>query len=491
MKTRNTRKVLSALLALLMALALIPVAGYITAHAATGMATIDISSLGGANANNSAASATESQWNYNDTTKTFNLSTASGSYKLTGTNSAFKVSVNAANVNLTLDNASFTAAGTNRGIDVGSSANGCTITLVGSNSLTAGNQQAGIFNQPNINFTITGDGSLTSTGNLAGDGISLAGNSTLSITGNAHVTAAGGTMGGGIYLYATDTIKIGDNAKLTITNNSAAVKTHTFTKADAPTTHKWKLTPASILSSGALTDASITVTIPAGATATVERELIPAVPINLAAIAGVTAPVAGAAPVAAITETAQYTGTVTWSPAAATFGYNTAYTATITLTPKAGYTLTGVAANFFTVAGATATNAANSGVITAVFPATGAAPITPTITGPTALKVLKGYAATSTGAFTVGGSPAPTVALTGNTGGGKITWDGTKLNIAPGLAPGEYKVTLTASNAAGSKTADFTLTVAKTIFSTKYEAKFGNWLLFFLCFGFIWMWFVK
>jgi uncharacterized repeat protein (TIGR02543 family) len=29
----------------------------------------------------------------------------------------------------------------------------------------------------------------------------------------------------------------------------------------------------------------------------------------------------------------------------------------------------------------------------------------------------------------------------------------------------------------------------KMIFTTKYEATFGNWLLFFLCFGFIWMWF--
>jgi hypothetical protein len=38
-------------------------------------------------------------------------------------------------------------------------------------------------------------------------------------------------------------------------------------------------------------------------------------------------------------------------------------------------------------------------------------------------------------------------------------------------------------------TATFKLTVAKTIFSTKHEATTGNWLLFFLCFGFIWMWF--
>jgi len=93
--------------------------------------------------------------------------------------------------------------------------------------------------------------------------------------------------------------------------------------------------------------------------------------INIAAIPGVTAPVIGATPVTTITETAQYTGTVTWSPVAATFAGATQYTATITLTPKTGYTLPGVSENFFTVAGATTvTNTADSGVVTAVFPET-------------------------------------------------------------------------------------------------------------------------
>lgn len=89
------------------------------------------------------------------------------------------------------------------------------------------------------------------------------------------------------------------------------------------------------------------------------------------AIGGVTAPVVGETPVTAITEGKQFTGTVTWSPEVATFAASTVYTATITLTPKVGYKLDGVAANFFTVAGATSvSNGANSGVVTAVFPAT-------------------------------------------------------------------------------------------------------------------------
>ncbi|MBE0636821.1 LytR family transcriptional regulator, partial [Candidatus Bipolaricaulota bacterium] len=36
--------------------------------------------------------------------------------------------------------------------------------------------------------------------------------------------------------------------------------------------------------------------------------------IDIAAVPGVTAPVLGASPVAAITETAQYTGAVVWAP---------------------------------------------------------------------------------------------------------------------------------------------------------------------------------
>jgi len=95
--------------------------------------------------------------------------------------------------------------------------------------------------------------------------------------------------------------------------------------------------------------------------------------INIDVIPGVTAPVTGATPVTAITATAQYTGTVAWSDSPATFAARTSYTATITLTAKTGYTLTGVAANFFKVDKVTSpTNSANLGVVTALFPATAA-----------------------------------------------------------------------------------------------------------------------
>ncbi len=88
-------------------------------------------------------------------------------------------------------------------------------------------------------------------------------------------------------------------------------------------------------------------------------------------ISGLTRPVVGDFRVSTIEPTDQYTGTVTWAPMSNPFNSATTYTAWINLVPKTGYTLIGVGANFFTVEDATlATNAVNSGVITASFPAT-------------------------------------------------------------------------------------------------------------------------
>jgi len=93
--------------------------------------------------------------------------------------------------------------------------------------------------------------------------------------------------------------------------------------------------------------------------------------ITISEIPGVTAPVTGEAPVTEIDPTAQYTGTVAWDPVDDPFLGETVYTATITLTAKAGFTLTGVTENFFTVAGVTTpTNDIDSGVVTAAFPET-------------------------------------------------------------------------------------------------------------------------
>ena len=94
-------------------------------------------------------------------------------------------------------------------------------------------------------------------------------------------------------------------------------------------------------------------------------------PIVDAEIDGVTIPVAGGTPVTSLSDNGQYSTTISWNPNNNPFLINTIYTATITITPDANYTLIGVPVNYFTVAGATSVNnAANSGTITAVFPNT-------------------------------------------------------------------------------------------------------------------------
>ncbi|NLK72497.1 MAG: hypothetical protein GX285_05725, partial [Clostridiales bacterium] len=100
--------------------------------------------------------------------------------------------------------------------------------------------------------------------------------------------------------------------------------------------------------------------------------------ISIHEIPGVTAPIAESMPDTDTTETAQYSGIITWTPNHSTFIQNIVYTATITLTAKTGYTFNGLSADFFTVSNAdTVTNPLGTGetiTVTAVFPAAPAAP---------------------------------------------------------------------------------------------------------------------
>jgi uncharacterized repeat protein (TIGR02543 family) len=155
--------------------------------------------------------------------------------------------------------------------------------------------------------------------------------------------------------------------------------------------------------------------------------------INIPAIPGVTAPVTGRIPVKNFTGNVQYEGTVTWSPNHSTFASATRYTATITLTAKEGYTLKGAAASFFTVAGATSvSNAANSGVITAVFPATAAT---------TNIKAIEGVTAPATGVVPVS-SITETTQYTGI-----VTWSPTVSTTF--AASTNYTATITLTAKAG------------------------------------------
>lgn len=91
-------------------------------------------------------------------------------------------------------------------------------------------------------------------------------------------------------------------------------------------------------------------------------------------ILGISAPALGATAPVSVTGTG-FTGSISWSPLVnSVFGRATSYTATISLTPSANYSLSSIPANFFSVAGATSVqNNAGSGVVTVTFPATSSA----------------------------------------------------------------------------------------------------------------------
>ena len=179
--------------------------------------------------------------------------------------------------------------------------------------------------------------------------------------------------------------------------------------------------------------------------------------INIVVIAGVTAPVTGATPVTTIIETAQYTGTITWhgSGAPVTFAAGVVYTATITLTAKSGFTLTGVATDFFTVAGSTSdTNTASSGVVTAVFPATASTYSISSVTAaPTSGSETFGYVAAVSTTLTLtragDSGSVPTTILT-VTGGSWTVTSGSGVTTSSASLSSGSPVTLTLNAASGT-----------------------------------------
>lgn len=248
---------------------------------------------------------------------------------------------------------------------------GGSITGIASQRINSGNDGSAVTATPDAGYVFDtwSDGVLTATrtdNNITADkAVTATFLATISATAIAGVTAP--------VTGATPTATISDTSEYTATiswnTNPVTFASNTIYTATITITPKTGYTLSGVPAN------FFTV---AGATATnavntgVVSALFPVTDttINTAAIAGVTAPAKDAVPTATIADTAQYTATISWSPTDNPFLGTTVYTATITLTPKAGYTLTGVPANFFTVAGATATNTANTGVVTAVFPAT-------------------------------------------------------------------------------------------------------------------------
>jgi outer membrane protein OmpA-like peptidoglycan-associated protein len=183
--------------------------------------------------------------------------------------------------------------------------------------------------------------------------------------------------------------------------------------------------------------------------------------ISVAPIGGVTVPATGGTPVSTVTAANGYTGTVTWSPSGTPFAASTSYTATITLTAASAYTLTGVSANFFTIAGATSvTHSANSGIITAVFPATAISPpaftISPISETITVGSPISGYTITPTGGTIASYSISPAIS---NTPGLSFDTATGLISGTPTTAASSAAYTITATNATSSATRTFTITV--------------------------------
>ena len=241
-----------------------------TASAATGMATVDVSMLGGTDAGNSEFADTQSQWTYNGTSKELWLNTAGGIYTLTGTNGCIRVLTGASDMNVILSGLNITAPDAH-GKDTIRISNACTLTLSGANTLISNE-----FNALLLEYTgaciITGNGSLTAT-SYAFNGIFFSTGSALSIIGNAAVTAVGSVGGmfgdAGLFMGASESVFIGGIASLTIVNNRSFDETHNFKKAGGAA-GDWKLTDA--VTVDPLTGDSVTVTFAPGQPGTVARE---------------------------------------------------------------------------------------------------------------------------------------------------------------------------------------------------------------------------
>jgi len=146
--------------------------------------------------------------------------------------------------------------------------------------------------------------------------------------------------------------------------------------------------------------------------------------VDYPTIAGVEMPAKWGSPDIRITETDQFTGTISWSPDDSPFGSSTSYTATITLTAKDGYTLTGIANNFFIVPGATTVSSVGH-IVTAQYPVTDP-PEYSTTGALTVDSIAVTYGATSAEVLGRLGTLIPTVSVSGTLDGesdtATITW---------------------------------------------------------------------
>ena len=222
------------------------------------------------------------------------------------------------------------------------------------------------------NLDICGNGTI----NVAGaEGIRC-----LSLTIDAAEVTVLGQKKSALTVYAELAIptNMGDAAILKITRSDNNEETHRFINTGESNMYKWKLVNAT--TPDALTDDKIDVTVLASSTGIIMRELATTQPalIAAAAVTGVTSPVRGAAPSAAINNGAGFAASLAWDGAPAAFAPGSVYTATITLTAASGYTFSGGYGKTAEIAGFTVNGAApvwvsNNGavlVFKVTFPAT-------------------------------------------------------------------------------------------------------------------------
>ena len=179
--------------------------------------------------------------------------------------------------------------------------------------------------------------------------------------------------------------------------------------------------------------------------------------IDIAAIT-IAAPVKSNTPQPSTTDNGEYSTTIAWSGSPATFAASTTYTATITIVPDSAYTVTGVANNFFTVAGATTvTYTGGSTSVSALFPATSAVTAS---TAPTIGTATTTGATTATVAFTApsnnGGATIISYTATSSPGGitATLTQAGSGTITITGLSPlTTYTFTVTANNGTATSVA--------------------------------------
>ena len=399
------------------------------------LATDEVINVASLTSANQSSAAGRPKWSYTAANSTLELNGA-GPYILTGSKSSFHIKSNAKNANITFSNLNviannsydaFTVAGTNT-----------TIKLVNSSYLCGYIGKAGLVIAQGVvcNITSTGSGELEarSSNSSSGYGFNLSKNSTLNVKGSAVVwTTSSPAPQFGLYASAGCKINIDKNASLEVNGYYYGI----YADAALPIALNGPLTvngSTGIKTSGALT-------LSGGGMASIIGSSFPVItPGNTIRMAD--------------------------KPGLMVFNEDTMardirLEKTSTAKTHKWYidNFGGVTTGNMTDASLSVSIAAESMIRVFREPLTAV----PDIFGP-ALKTLKpGYAAASTGAFLVKGSPAP--AVTKVSGDAKIKWNNStkKLDIAKGLPVGKYPVELKAKNSKGETIYKYTLTVAPLI----------------------------